>query len=587
MPLYRRLETANVLMRKSKDTPDASLKKMLLEIDSLRLQMLHVENMDPNMARSPTSDGHLLTLITDMHSFFRRHRRQISRIPLIPGNWNIEATESLLDRFEKLVQYVEASNELLRTARRHKAFSRIDVDFINLQESGLPISTSSRPEYINTLITESCNRKALHRVSAYLQTSIENVKHRLRTRLQNSCRIHAEMQLVKFYENMPTSLRPRVIWSSKSACYLCHTFFKVYKKYYLPNTHGKLYHEWRYPLQPTISRTRKAEFLAFCAAIDKQLDDCLRRKATLRRVGGVESRVDLLAEMTPSVLSVQSQRPSGVLNGALALSRQEVSEVVMPGSSNDVNCQINNATLAPNSDPKEEIVIHEERVDGPTPAPETTTHNEEAADTNLHGARLSQCHSHDNLHIHDANMPVMDSQRSISGTETCTSDASTTSDLSLGTPSRLQFGDTAKFRFPVTNNGEKSKAIRVHAPRLHITLQHLPEAHRRSSRRDSCLDTIDQDVPVHSKQQQQQELLIDVTCLRRSSRRPNGVSSAIDGSNDTNTMFDLDDADADFDETCLPAGVLFSATGLLLRRGMTILRFRARVVDELGKLEVC
>lgn len=42
-------------------------------------------------------------------------------------------------------------------------------------------------------------------------------------------------------------LRPRVICSSKSACFLCDLFIQLHGQYYVPRTHGVLYEKWTLP----------------------------------------------------------------------------------------------------------------------------------------------------------------------------------------------------------------------------------------------------------------------------------------------------------------------------------------------------
>jgi hypothetical protein len=54
-------------------------------------------------------------------------------------------------------------------------------------------------------------------------------------------KVHAEIQLLFFYEAHPSRRRPRFICSSKSACYLCNLFFSLHGGFYVPRTHGRLY----------------------------------------------------------------------------------------------------------------------------------------------------------------------------------------------------------------------------------------------------------------------------------------------------------------------------------------------------------
>ncbi|PSS18458.1 hypothetical protein M430DRAFT_120981 [Amorphotheca resinae ATCC 22711] len=60
-------------------------------------------------------------------------------------------------------------------------------------------------------------------------------------------KVHAEIQLLFFYELHPDHPRPRIICSSKSACYLCNLFFHLHGGFHVPRTHGRLYKNWILP----------------------------------------------------------------------------------------------------------------------------------------------------------------------------------------------------------------------------------------------------------------------------------------------------------------------------------------------------
>jgi hypothetical protein len=61
---------------------------------------------------------------------------------------------------------------------------------------------------------------------------------------QSPYRVHSEVQLVLFYGVNPHRPCPRVIGSSKKACYLCDLFIQKYGQYFLSKTHGHLYPKW-------------------------------------------------------------------------------------------------------------------------------------------------------------------------------------------------------------------------------------------------------------------------------------------------------------------------------------------------------
>lgn len=59
-----------------------------------------------------------------------------------------------------------------------------------------------------------------------------------------NCYVHAEVQLILYYEQYPTEKPPRAIGCSKSACFLCDTLIQKLKKYYISYSHKRLYNQW-------------------------------------------------------------------------------------------------------------------------------------------------------------------------------------------------------------------------------------------------------------------------------------------------------------------------------------------------------
>ena len=62
--------------------------------------------------------------------------------------------------------------------------------------------------------------------------------------------IHAEVQLLVYCERYLHGLKPRVICSSKKACFLCNALINTHGKVYTPYSHGRVYPRWRLPKIP-------------------------------------------------------------------------------------------------------------------------------------------------------------------------------------------------------------------------------------------------------------------------------------------------------------------------------------------------
>lgn len=63
--------------------------------------------------------------------------------------------------------------------------------------------------------------------------------HRVQKSL-NEAKIHAEVQLISYITLKRSRLTPRVICSTKAACYLCNVLINTCRMY-TPGSHGRLY----------------------------------------------------------------------------------------------------------------------------------------------------------------------------------------------------------------------------------------------------------------------------------------------------------------------------------------------------------
>ena len=96
-------------------------------------------------------------------------------------------------------------------------------------------------------------------------------------KIEGHRKIHAEIQLLFFYELHPNYPRPRIISSSKSACYLCNLFFHTHNKFSVPRTHGRLYDKWILPDWLGIPSERHTDLSKAATDLKKALDEEIRR----------------------------------------------------------------------------------------------------------------------------------------------------------------------------------------------------------------------------------------------------------------------------------------------------------------------
>ncbi|KAH8762777.1 hypothetical protein BGZ57DRAFT_571030 [Hyaloscypha finlandica] len=96
-------------------------------------------------------------------------------------------------------------------------------------------------------------------------------------------KVHAEIQLLCFYEVHPSRQRPMFICSSKSACYLCNLFFSLHGGFYVPRTHGRLYASWILPDWMNVPADRYGEFGRLSMLLKEIVDGRVLRASRSKR----------------------------------------------------------------------------------------------------------------------------------------------------------------------------------------------------------------------------------------------------------------------------------------------------------------
>ena len=122
--------------------------------------------------------------------------------------------------------------------------------------------------------------------------------------------VHAEVQMVVFYETCFPPPWPRAIGASKEACFLCDAFISAHGYFYLSKAHRQLFHKWTVPdrsdyTTATLKRFRSALKIVNEAVL-KELE-VARRKRVFRPFP-LQSSINLhkLILPAPSVTTIRS-----------------------------------------------------------------------------------------------------------------------------------------------------------------------------------------------------------------------------------------------------------------------------------------
>ncbi|KAJ5667168.1 hypothetical protein N7507_003032 [Penicillium longicatenatum] len=164
---------------------------------------------------------------------------------------------SLINIISKVARYHEAAEVLYRIAKKYPV-----VRNMKPQLAILPPEAYDRlndPSYLpefhkipQLLGLINGHRYDVTQISRYMKfpknSSCSKEFSEETQRTMKESKIHSEIQLIAYCESKSTpELFPRVIASSKDACFLCNAFIATHGKMHTSRTHGRLYPGWRLP----------------------------------------------------------------------------------------------------------------------------------------------------------------------------------------------------------------------------------------------------------------------------------------------------------------------------------------------------
>jgi hypothetical protein len=229
---------------------------------------------------------------------------------------------SVVARLSKLAQYRKSSQYLLRTAKEFDLFKNAEVTCVSLDPHLFSRSL--------TIPTECCLANSLSRckTGAQIEFLHKNIYAKLKTndsqfrstvqKLLSESRVHAEVQIVCYYELQPAGRKPRVICSSKDACYLCNLFIQLHGTFHIPKTHGNLWPGWCLLPVPALSHV----LAQLNIALESQI-----REILLNVMADPMSRLMLSPNENESTVFPFSTSLPTLASSAMLVEAQEVSNV--------------------------------------------------------------------------------------------------------------------------------------------------------------------------------------------------------------------------------------------------------------------
>ncbi|EPE34262.1 hypothetical protein GLAREA_07275 [Glarea lozoyensis ATCC 20868] len=199
-----------------------------------------------------------------------------------------EALQSLFTRLESIphlsagdIQVQEVVQNIVYTA--HKLTEEIDLSEVIYTFTGDPSLKKYLPEAVGKLgryysaVLELVCAARDKACQMFQKIHVEPFQVAIPASvLEPLYKVHAEIQLLFFYELDPDRPRPRIICSSKSACYLCNLFFQIHGGFSVPRTHGRLYMKWILPDWLNVPTQRRGELGSLATQLQAVLENKIR-----------------------------------------------------------------------------------------------------------------------------------------------------------------------------------------------------------------------------------------------------------------------------------------------------------------------
>jgi len=253
-------------------------------------------------------------------------------LAIIPNSMMVPSSRSnLVNIISKVARYREAAHFLHRTAKKYPIVRRMKAvpadlpgtffDLVPTSFNTPSIATKLKtidPVYRKSQINYICNLLNTTELQANGTIAAQMKK------TMTEAKIHAEIQLLYYCELNDLGLPPRVICSSKDACYLCNAFITAHGKMHMPRYHGRLYPGWRLPLCSAL----KATELKLNDALDNTLRHSLYNIVSKRRK-------TVYPDPNESTLLTLAASTSTLRSSLLSRATKRDIEAVQPLSHND------------------------------------------------------------------------------------------------------------------------------------------------------------------------------------------------------------------------------------------------------------
>lgn len=179
-------------------------------------------------------------------------------LALIPNiDMNPSSRSSLMNIIGKVSRYWDAARQLYRTAKKFPLVRNMRIQLANLPVKAFKGQInlgeiSDLGSCLYRLGFVQGQEKSVSKLCRNLNLD-QNAAHARYARALSALstpKIHAEIQIIAFCEMQIRGPFPRVVSSSKDACFLCNTFIQLHGRMHTPKAHGRLWPGWKLPALP-------------------------------------------------------------------------------------------------------------------------------------------------------------------------------------------------------------------------------------------------------------------------------------------------------------------------------------------------
>ena len=186
--------------------------------------------------------------------------------------------KSLPQAIGKITRYVEIAVDLVNAARgtSRELFEHISVECL---QPPTILSLPVQADYHAALARITEMKKRAY-ISRYPLTNLPTLEATFKSRVHRLGRkVHAEIQLLLYYEEMAieSTRRPRIICSSKDACYMCDLFVRSHGIFHMPSTHGAMYDLWTLPTQLELNNNAKTRVQNALRLLNVEIESKIKR----------------------------------------------------------------------------------------------------------------------------------------------------------------------------------------------------------------------------------------------------------------------------------------------------------------------